>query len=401
MVDLYHFFLSILLTALGALVSGSDLSPLPSPLVSADSPQLGIYFGVIADVQDPPSMAALVVSRSYAPTPLPTPPPHTLRWRMGVGAPQINLLAYDWPDERPGWVHNWTFGIIGAKGIPTHIEDVRLGLRGAETGLGMEYAPMLRTPGGRLYFTADMIGQVARAYPGHAWLVGNEPDVLAQDWATPAEYARAYRFAYQAIKEADPTAMVIAGNLSQSTPLRLAYLDAFWDAYQAEYGEEPPVDVWGMHAFILREEAGNWGVGVPPGLPVDAPDGRLWEVKDHDDPRLVEQQVRDMRRWMADHGQGDKPLWVTEYGILMPMGLGFSPQRVERFMLGSFDLFDSLRDPALGLAADDDRLVQRWLWFSAYSADYPAGNLFDADGRPTGLMDAMAGYLREREGMTR
>ena len=153
-----------------------------------------------------------------------------------------------------------------------------------------------------------------------------------------------------------------------------------------------------MHAFVLREELDNWGVGLPQGMPEGVTEGMLWEVDDHDDLALVEWQIKRMRRWMAAHGQGDKPLWVTEYGILMPEELGFPPDRVERFMLGSFDLFDSYRDPKLGLIEDEGRMVQRWLWFSTRAVDYPTGNLFDTDGNPTLLMDAMSAYLDERDG---
>ena len=51
-------------------------------------------------------------------------------------------------------------------------------------------------------------------------------------------------------------------------------------------------------------------------------------------------------------------------------------------MLGSFDSFEQLRDPQLGYAADDNRLVQRWVWFSTRYDPYPAGNLFNISGQP-------------------
>ncbi len=331
----------------------------------------------------------------YTPTPRALPEPYSLRWRMGVGVSEMTALGFDWPAERPGWYHNWTFGIIGTDGIPSRIEDVRLAPAGDEIALGMEYMPLLRTPGGRLFFTEEMIGQVATAYPGYTWIVGNEPDVEAQDWATPEEYARAYHFAYHAIKQADPTARIAAGSLSQITPLRLRYLDAVWAAYQTAFGAPMPVDVWTMHAFVLREEAGAWGVGIPPGLDPAITSGLLWDIEDHADLGAVEQQVRRMRQWMAEHGQRDKPLWVTEYGILLPERLGFTPEVTADFMVSSFDLFDTLRDESLGYPADDQRLVQRWMWFSTNFPEFPAGDLFDDRGQPTLLMETMAGYLAE------
>jgi hypothetical protein len=224
-------------------------------------------------------------------------------------------------------------------------------------------------------------------------MIGNEPDIAAQDLATPAQYVAAYHTAYHAIKGADPTARIIAGSLSQITPLRLRWLDEVWRLYRERYAEDMPVDVWGMHAFILPEAANGWGAGIPAGVAAAPSEGMQWTVEQHDDLGLVAEQVRRMRGWLAEHGQQDKPLWITEYGILMPAEYGFPPERVAAFMTGSFDLFRTLCDPALGLASDGGRLVQRWVWFSSYADDYPTGNLFTAEGQPTLLMDALAGYL--------
>jgi hypothetical protein len=224
-------------------------------------------------------------------------------------------------------------------------------------------------------------------------LIGNEPDVRWQDNTPAAVYAHAYHAAYHAIKQADPTAQIAIGGVSQITPLRLAYLDAVLDAYRAAFGVDMPVDVWNMHAFVLQEKAGDWGVDMPPG--VEAETGESWGIDDHDDLALVELQVRRMRAWMQGRGQQDKPLWISEYGILMPAEYGFTPERVRRFMIGSFELFNSLRDPEVGYPADDYRLVQRWVWFSAGDRLYPTGDLFTSGGYPTLMMDALAAYLAE------
>jgi hypothetical protein len=97
---------------------------------------------------------------------------------------------------------------------------------------------------------------------------------------------------------------------------------------------------------------------------------------------------------MAAHGQQNKPLWITEYGILMPAEYGFDTDRVIAFLEGSFDLFQSLRDPATGFAEDNYRLVQRWNWYSARDSRYPTGNLFNNYGHSTPVGDAYWAYLR-------
>ena len=195
---------------------------------------------------------------------------------------------------------------------------------------------------------------------------------------------------------ADSSARIAIAGLSQITPLRLRYLDRVWQLYQQQYGEEMPVDVWNMHVFVLREEAGNWGVDIPPGF-ADVQHGELWEIEDHNNLQLIEAQIRRMRQWMVEHGQHEKQLWITEYGILMPPSYGFPPSVVNQFIEDSFDLFNRLTDPALGDSADDQRLIQRWTWFSAHDQLYPTPNLFNGRGRANPALRAMMRYLETHQ----
>jgi hypothetical protein len=321
------------------------------------------------------------------------PAPYSLRWRAGANVPDASPFYFDWPVARPGWYLNWNVNLRkypGPLGLGTTI-DMQL----PDERLAMEFTPMVRMHNGRLHPSTTDLRELAARNPGLTWLIGNEPDVKWQDNTTPEMYAIAYHRAYEAIKAGDPTAKIAIGGISQVTPLRLEYLDRAWDFYRSFYGEDMPVDVWNMHAFMLREERRAWGVNMPPGFEIEQR-GKLWNVEDHDDLALLEKQVRAMRQWMADHGERDKPLWITEYGILMPKEYGFGAQRVTRYMLGSFDLFLNLRDAELGYGADDNRLVQRWNWYSARDSRYSAGNLFDDYGRVTPVGQAMFDYLAGR-----
>lgn len=306
--------------------------------------------------------------------------PYTLRWRIGVGIPDGDPHVFNWMSPRPGWYLNW-------------FTDPFTDSPQEAQALGMEFAPMVRLgDAGLVPDLAAIYGQ-AKARPGSVWLIGNEPDVRWQDDATPEEYACHYYQAWRAIKLADPSAQVAIGGISQVTPLRLRYLDAILESYREQFGAPMQVDVWNMHAFVLQEKAGAWGVDVPPGFE-DATDGVLWDVADHNDLSLVEEQVRRMRAWMAERGERDKPLYITEYGILMPEEFGFTHSQVIDFMIGSFDLLDSLTDEALGYPADENRMVQRWVWFSTRYYLYPAGDLFTTDGQPLPPLRAMSGYVR-------
>ena len=231
---------------------------------------------------------------------------------------------------------------------------------------------------------AEAIAGIARASPGSLWLVGNEPDVIWQDNVEPAAYARLYHDAYAAIKTADPTAQVAIGGVSQPTPLRLRYLEAVLTAYREQFGMEMQVDVWNVHNFILREERGVWGVDIPPGIPDDR--GMLYGIEDSGNLDIFRRQIVDFRRWMAQRGYQDRPLIVSEYGIPMPADYGFPPERVVAFLTGTFDIFLTAADPALGYPADGYQLVQRWCWYSLADTTYPTGNLFDPQ---TGGMTAV------------
>ncbi|MEJ2211106.1 MAG: glycosyl hydrolase [Anaerolineae bacterium] len=260
----------------------------------------------------------------------------------------------------------------------------------------VDYLPMIRLRGGQIVPDGETLRAAARALPGALWLVGNEPDVKWQDNVTPEDYAAAYHHVYTLLKDEDPTCQVAIGGISQPTPLRLRYLERILSAYEGAYGEPLPVDVWNVHNFILREERGSWGVDIPPGLDEDS--GRLYEIADHDDLEIFQQQIVGFRRWMAAQGQRDKPLIVTEYGILMPAEYGFPPDQVEAFMLDTFEFFRTATDPELGYPADGGRLVQRWCWYSLHDSRYPTGNLLDPDeGSLTPLGRAFAEYARSLE----
>jgi hypothetical protein len=240
----------------------------------------------------------------------------------------------------------------------------------------------------------DSIESAISSQPGSVWIVGNEPDVIWQDNLTAEAYARHYNELYTFIKSRDPQARLAVAGVTQPTPLRLAYLDRVLDVYRAEFGVEMPVDIWTVHGFILREEAGSWGVEIPPGM--DETAGRLYEIADHDDLGIFARHLLDFRDWMAQRGYQDRPLALTEFGILHPGDYGFPPERVVAFMAGALDILINARADS-GLPADDYRLVQWWFWYSLYDGEqYPTSNLFDpAAGELTVLGRAYAAFMGE------
>ncbi|MFN2167268.1 MAG: glycosyl hydrolase, partial [Anaerolineae bacterium] len=271
------------------------LSPAPTQALPTASPTA---------IWTPTLTAEPHASPAPSSSPLPTQAPssqtlYTRRQRLGlggVGAPMTQTLAQQ---LGLGWYLDWA-----ARPDPFRSSQV-------------EYMPMIRLRDGGTYFpSGDALLAAIDAQPGALWLIGNEPDVKWQD-NTPSDlYAQLYHELYHLLKTRDPSCRVAIGGVSQPTPLRLAYLDQVLAAYEAQYGEPMPVDVWNVHNFILREERGSWGVDIPPGLQSNA--GILREIADHDNLEIFRAQLVSFRRWMKDRGQQNKPLIVSEYGILMP-----------------------------------------------------------------------------------
>jgi hypothetical protein len=235
---------------------------------------------------------------------------------------------------------------------------------------GIEYAQLIWTSGGKaqhpetgeILQELDPLGPFVGANPGSLWMIGNEPECIHQGPSTPEQYADVYHRLYTFIKGSDPTAQIAIGGVVQPTPLRLEWLDRVLNHYQSRYGQPMPVDVWNIHNMILPEVRGGWGCEIPHGLSADS--GRLYTVDDNDNIDYFVEQIVDFRTWMRDQGQRDKPLIISEYGVLMPEEYGFPPERVNAFMNASFDYLLSAKDEQIGYPADENRLVQRWLWYS-------------------------------------
>ena len=205
--------------------------------------------------------------------------------------------------------------------------------------------------------------EAVRANPGSLWIIGNEPETRGQGEFYPWEYAEMYHDLYYFVKGLDPESRVAIGGVVMPSPLRLKWLDICLDHYAITYGEPMPVDVWNIHVQILQERRDDWGCGIPFGL--DDQEGLLYEIIDNCDPYIFKQLVRDFRRWMYARGEGDRPLIISEYGVLMPSSyLPRGDRSVLDFMEITFDFMLSERDPVIGYAADGGRLVQRWMWFS-------------------------------------
>ena len=227
----------------------------------------------------------------------------------------------------------------------------------------LEYWQMIKTEAKRSSISFNEIADIIKSRPDSVWIIGNEPDNIWQDNIEAEEYAALYHEIYHFIKGRDPGAAIAIAGVSQPTPLRLEYLERVLDAYSDNYGTQMPVDIWTIHGYILREEADSWGAGIPPGF--DVASGELYDIEDHADVEILKENLLQFRVWMDQQGYKERPLAVTELGVLLPRDYGFSDEIVGDFMMDAFT-FLSHSSGENGWEQDDNRLFQWWFWYSLY-----------------------------------
>lgn len=267
------------------------------------------------------------------------------------------ITDYDVQDLEIGWYSDWS----------TSNDPLTPG--------GIRYVQLIEIKA-RKYPTNTLgLAETIASNPGAIWIIGNEPEAkYSQGNRTPGEYADIYHHLHTLIKSSDPTAWVAIGGVIQPTPLRLQWLDEVLEEYETRYGQPMPVDVWNIHVQILQERLGDWGAEIPAGL--DATEGRLYTFTDNANPEIFRQLVIEFRQWMKERGFQNKPLIISEYGVLMPssyIGDGDAAegdQQLIRFMRETFNFLVTAADPHLGYPADGNRLVQQWLWYSLNSQLY-------------------------------
>ncbi len=271
---------------------------------------------------------------------------------------------------------------------------------------GVEYIRVLRLRDDWYPQTLASLPAWVQANPGGVWIVGDEPDTTFnnQDALLPEVYADRYYQLSQIIRRLDRTAQIGFGPIVQPTPIRIRYLQRAWDRLAADAGgyaaASSLVDFWAIHSFILNEAtslSNYWGTSIPPGFEDDYADAFIIDLANHPEQLsytysidIFQSRIIAFRAWLASIGERNKPLWITEYGSLMPpvdppgyLVWKVSDADTATYMQQTFNFMLGASDPNTGMPADGDQLVQRWFWFSLnehrylyggtlYNPDYPA-----------------------------
>lgn len=179
---------------------------------------------------------------------------------------------------------------------------------------------------------SDSPDQITTAPDNSSWIIGNEPNAYSTSGqqVTPEEYANLTHEWYTRLKALNPTAQVFVG---QTAYADTTFLDRWWDAYTSRYGF-PPFDGYTVHANTLPRSEPVYGPYHP------------WTVPNN---------VNTMREWMNGKGLGNKPLWLTEYGVYD----GRDDQgNIEWDKIKAY-----MQTTNEWLIANTDK-VQRWFWYA-------------------------------------
>ena len=165
---------------------------------------------------------------------------------------------------------------------------------------------------------ADLVAKLAERYKAgspygriHAYEIWNEPN-LSREWGdrapNAAEYVALLKAAYQAIKKADPEAIVMTAGLSPTTaPPPLAVPDVEYLKQMYAAGAKHYFDVLGVHGA---------GFKAPPELSPDeiAKDPRYNHGEGEKGRVYGFRHIEDLRAVMVANGDAAKRVSVLEFG---------------------------------------------------------------------------------------
>ncbi|HIC89458.1 MAG TPA: hypothetical protein EYP04_08660 [Anaerolineae bacterium] len=206
---------------------------------------------------------------------------------------------------------------------------------------------------------------VMRADRGAWWAVGNEPNDPYQDHQTPEAYAVFYHDFVLAARAVDPSVRLIPAGVANAD---WQWAEAFRQAHWERYGYWPVLDGWNIHNYLLEDDVDPYDVGE------------------------FQQRIVAFRDWMARIGDANKPLFLSEFGVLYGNGCCGRPVDPPEWTV------DFMQQTVQWLATTD--YVQYWAWFASNTRGQYNGDLFDDEGRLTVYGRAYRALIRQFDGIS-
>ena len=253
-------------------------------------------------------------------------PPFSTPFGVGLALEYEPSLDAPLDDIGPIWYMDWHWATPNVRG---------------HERLYMIPCAQVRGHRGRIPWTMSVSGDAW-------WSLGNEPNDPNQDDVSAEEYAELYHIFEGWSRTARRVHIVPAGIANADWQ----WAQAFREAYYERYERYPRVDAWNIHNYILE-----------PGL-------------DPYDVEEFQRRIQDFRAWMDRIGDGDKPLFLTEFGVLYGDGCCGRPvdppEKIQAFMTETVRwLLES-------------EAVTAWAWFST-RCEHLNGDLMTQTGELTDL----------------
>ncbi len=283
-----------------------------------------------------------VPTPTFTPAPTPTPvPPTPTPAPQGMTSPDYSLQVFLWGSgnaqrdlglvKEAGfrWFKQsieWRYVEPHVKGQLEFNEPDRLIALASQLGLKMiarvdnqpDWARSDKVfPGGgppdKLQDFADFLNAVAKRYKGkiQAYEIWNEPN-LAREWGNkppnPKEYVALLKAGYEAVKDADPGALVISAGLAPTTASgAIAMPDVEFARQMYKAGGAKYFDLLGAHGA---------GYKAPPELSPDdvAKDPEYNHGEGAAGRIYCFRHVEDVRQVMVENGDASKRLAILEFG---------------------------------------------------------------------------------------
>ena len=195
------------------------------------------------------------------------------------------------------------------------------------------------------HFDREAVRMAIARHPGAWWLVGNEPNDPFQDNLSPAAYAAFYQRFTELALSTDRSCRLVPAGLANAD---WRWAQAFLDSYVAQYKRAPTIAAWNIHNYMLEPD------------------------RDQLDLQEFKERILSFRRWMTQVGDGNKPLMLTEFGVLFGTGLAGrpaeEPERVRVFV-----------HEAVRWLAETEH-VQCWAWFANNTGGQFNGDLYLDNG---------------------